>query len=50
MMGLLFHALPAGPAARWGLAASAVLALAAAGISLLRSPGRGAATAPSIGA
>lgn len=50
MMGLLFHALPAGPAARWGLAASAVLALAAAGISLLRSPGRGGVTAPSIGA
>ncbi|WP_040500329.1 MFS transporter [Ideonella sp. B508-1] len=50
MMGLLFHVLPAGPAARWGLAASAVLALASAGISLLRSPGRGAAPAPSIGA
>jgi len=38
MMGLLFHALPATPAARWGLALSAGLALAAGGISLLRRP------------
>ncbi|NDY92895.1 MFS transporter [Ideonella livida] len=48
MIGLLFHALPVAQAVQWGLGASAVLALVAGGVSLLRGPGgrRGGTLAP----